>query len=157
MSKKKGVSKQTPTIKNKKASYNFEIHDTIEAGLILAGTEVKSLRAGTASLGDSFALIKKGQVWLLKFYIAPYKQGSYLNHEPMRKRQLLLHKREIRKLTVKLQERGFTLVPLKIYFSNNGYAKCLLGLAKGKKKYDKREVIKKREVERDLQRKMKRY
>ncbi len=153
--KKKGPAKQTPVIKNKKAYFNFEILEQYEAGLVLKGTEIKSLRAGSASLGDAFAIIKRGEVWLIKSYIAPYEHGSYANHEPMRKRKLLLHKREIRKLETKIKERGFTLVPLRIYINQKGIAKCMLGLARGKKKYDKRETIKKRDVERELRRRLK--
>ena len=155
MSKQKGPSKTTPTIKNKKAYFNYEIIEKIEAGIVLQGSEVKSLRDGQASLGDTFATIKKSEIWLVKFYIAPYSHSSFTNHEPMQKRKLLLHKREIKKLKSKLAERGYTLIPLKIYFNDGGKAKCLLGLCRGKKKFDKREVVKKRDVERDIQRKYK--
>jgi len=157
MAKAKGPAKQTPTVKNKKAYFNYEIFEKIEAGMMLAGSEVKSLRAGQGNMGDSFAVIKRGEVWLVKLHISPYSHSSYFNHEPLNKRKLLLHKREIKKLTTKIREQGYTLVPLKIYFNEKGYVKCLLGLAKGKKRYDKREDIKKRDVERDLARKYKRF
>ena len=155
MAKEKGRSKQTPTVKNKKAYFNYEIADVFDAGVILTGSEVKSLRAGKANMGDSFAIVKREEVWLLKLHITPYSHSSYYNHEPMRKRKLLLHKREIKKLKTKIREQGYTLVPLKIYFNDRGLVKCQLGLAKGKKRYDKREDIKKRDVERDLMRKYK--
>ena len=155
MAKAKGPARQTPTIKNKKAYFNYEIVEKIEAGMMLAGSEVKSLRAGQANMGDSFAVIKRGEVWLVKLHISPYSHSSFFNHSPMNKRKLLLHKREIKKLTTKIREQGFTLVPLKIYFNDRGYVKCELGLAKGKKRFDKREDIKKRDVARDLARKYK--
>jgi len=144
----------TPTIKNRKARHDYHVDDTFEAGLVLRGTEVKSLRDGKASFTDSFAYIKNGEVWLRDFYIKPYEHGSYNNHDPRRERKLLLNKREIRELEKATAQKGFTLVPLKLYFKK-GYAKILLGVAKGKKKYDKRESLKEKDTRRELDRKVK--
>lgn len=144
----------TPTIKNRKARHDYHVDDTFEAGLVLRGTEVKSLRDGKASFTDSFAYIKNGEVWLRDFYIKPYEHGSYNNHDPRRERKLLLNKREIRELEKATAQKGFTLVPLKLYFKK-GYAKVLIGVAKGKKKYDKRESLKEKDTRRELDRKVK--
>jgi SsrA-binding protein len=137
---------------NRKARYEYEIIQSIEAGIVLLGTEVKSLRQGKINLVDSFAQIKNGEVWLVSAHISEYTQGNINNHEPTRTRKLLLNKVEIRKLTSKVNEKGLTLVPLRVYFSS-GKVKVELGLAKGKKVYDKREDIKKRDFQRDQQRK----
>lgn len=137
---------------NRKARYEYEIIQSIEAGIVLLGTEVKSLRQGKINLVDSFAQIKNGEVWLVSAHISEYTQGNINNHEPTRTRKLLLNKVEIRKLTSKVNENGLTLVPLRVYFSS-GKVKVELGLAKGKKVYDKREDIKKRDFQRDQQRK----
>ncbi|MFQ6090203.1 MAG: SsrA-binding protein SmpB [Candidatus Bipolaricaulia bacterium] len=139
---------------NRKARRDYEIAETYEAGLVLKGTEVKSLRRGSCSLKDGFALIKEGQAFLYNVYIAPYEAGSHYNPDPNRPRKLLLHKQEIVRLATKVSERGYTLVPLKVYF-RNGHAKVELALAKGRAKYDKREKIKKREEERELRRALK--
>jgi len=147
-------NESTPTIKNRKARHEFHIEETYEAGIVLKGTEVKSIREGKASLQEAFAYLKDGEVWLRDMYIKPYKFGSYANHDERRPRKLLLKKREIRELDKKVLQKGYTLVPLKLYFKN-GYAKVLLGLAKGKKKYDKREDIKERDLKRELNRKYK--
>jgi len=144
----------TPTIKNRKARHDYHVEETFEAGLVLRGTEVKSLREGKANFTDSFAYIKNAEVWLRDFYIKPYEHGSYNNHDPRRERKLLLNKREIRELEKATAQKGFTLVPLKLYFKK-GYAKVLLGVAKGKKKYDKRESIKEKDTRRELDRKVK--
>ncbi len=136
---------------NKKAWHNYFIEDTYEAGISLLGTEVKSLREGKASLGDSYAKIKGGEVFLVDAHISPYSHANRFNHEPLRTRKLLLHKREIKRLIGKVQEKGFTLIPLRLYFSN-GKAKVELGLAKGKKLYDKRETLKQKAVQRELER-----
>jgi SsrA-binding protein len=138
---------------NKKARHQFLILDRFEAGIALQGTEVKSLRDGKVSLGEAYARIDDGEVFLLGAHIDVYKAGSYLNHEPTRRRKLLLHKREINRLVGKLNERGLTLVPLSMYFKR-GLAKVELGLARGKKAADKRETIKKRDVSRDIERAM---
>jgi len=138
--------------RNKKARRDYFIEDTYEAGIVLMGTEVKSLREGRASLGDSYAIVEKGEVFLKNSHISEYPNAVYDNHEPLRNRKLLLKAREIRKLTIKILERGYTLIPLELYFSERGLAKVLLGLGKGKRKYDKRAAIAKRDAKRDLDR-----
>ena len=138
---------------NRRARFEYEIFDTFEAGMSLLGSEVKALRAGKANLSDSYATIRRGEVFLLNLHIGAYEQAGRANAEPLRERKLLLHRAEIRRLGGKLAERGFTLVPLKLYFSN-GRAKVELGLARGKKRYDKRESIKRRETDRDRARTM---
>lgn len=143
-----------PTIKNRKARHDYDVKETYEAGIVLHGSEVKSLREGNASLSESFAYLRDGEVWLRDMYIKPYKQASYSNHDERRERKLLLKKREIRELDKAVSQKGYTLVPLKLYFKK-GYAKILLGLARGKKKYDKREDIKERDTKRELERKYK--
>lgn len=144
----------TPSIQNRKARHEFTIDSTQEAGLVLTGTEVKSLRLGNASFGDAFAYMKNGEVWLKDFYIKPFDQGSYNNHEPRRERKLLLRRDELRKLDKAVAQKGYTLVPLKVYFTR-GLAKLQLGLARGKKKYDKRASIAEKDVKRDLAREIK--
>ena len=141
---------------NKKAFHDFQILEKIEAGLVLTGTEVKSLREGRCNLKDSYARIRDGEVWLIGMHISPYKNAGYASHEPERDRKLLLHKDEIRRLHRKVQEKGVTLVPLKVYFKR-GLAKVELGVAAGKRKYDKRQEIARREQERDLKRLEKKY
>jgi len=137
--------------KNKKARFNYLIEDTFEAGLCLLGTEVKSLREGRANLGDSYGKIKNGEVFLVDAHISPYNFGNRFNHDPLRARKLLLHKREIRRLIGKVQEKGFSLIPLRLYFSK-GKAKVELGMGKGKKLFDKRETLKRKTMERDMER-----
>lgn len=146
--------KTTPTIKNRKARHEYDVEETYEAGIVLKGTEVKSLREGKASIQEAFAYLMEGEVWLRDMYIKPYSHGSYSNHDERRKRKLLLKKREIAELDKAVSQKGYTLVPLKVYFKE-GYAKILLGVARGKKKYDKREDIKERDVKRELDRKVK--
>lgn len=136
-------------INNRKAKYDYEIFETVEAGIALTGTEIKSIRAGKANLKDCYAVIKKGEAFVINMHISPYEKGNIFNHDETRTRKLLLHKKEILKFGDKIRLDGYTLVPLKLYFSN-GKAKILLGLAKGKKNYDKREAIKKRDMERDM-------
>ncbi|MDF0728112.1 SsrA-binding protein SmpB [Cytobacillus sp. S13-E01] len=136
---------------NKKANHDYFIEDTYETGIVLQGTEIKSLRAGRANLKDSFARVQNGEVFLHNFHISPYEQGNRFNHDPLRTRKLLLHKKEISKLIGYTKETGYTLVPLKVYLKN-GYAKLLLGLGKGKKQYDKRDDLKKKEAKRDIER-----
>ncbi len=138
-------------ISNRKARHEYEVLDSYETGIVLKGSEVKSLRQGNANLQDSFASIHKGEVWLEGMHINTYEQANQFNHDPVRKRKLLLHKNEIRKLFGKVSEKGLTLIPLKVYF-RTGKAKVELGLCKGKKSYDKREDIKKRDSEREMQR-----
>ncbi len=136
---------------NKKARHNYEIHTEFEAGIVLVGSEVKSLREGRVSFQDAYADIKNGEVFLRQLHISPYKYAYNANHEAMRSRKLLLHNYEIRKLIGKIKEKGYTLVPLKIYFKNDK-VKVLIGLGRGKKLYDKREAIKQRDVKRDMDR-----
>ena len=139
---------------NKKARHNYSIEDTFEAGIMLKGTEVKSLRNGKANLVDSYAIIDNEEAWLLHFHIDPYTPATQFNHHPMRKRKLLLHKKEISRLIGKTQEKGCTLVPLKVYFKN-GKAKVDLGICKAKKLHDKRATLKKQEADREIDRAMK--
>ncbi len=141
---------------NKKARHNYHIDAEYEAGIVLAGSEVKSIREGRVSFQDSYADITRGEVFLRQLHISHYKYAYNANHETMRTRKLLLHKYEIKKLTGKIQEKGYTLVPLKIYFKNDKI-KVLIGLGKGKKLYDKRETIKQRDVKRDMDRERKKY
>lgn len=143
-------------INNRKAKFDYEIVDTIEAGIVLTGTEVKSIRNGNAQLKDSYAIIRNEEAYLLNMHISEYKEGNIFNHEETRTRKLLLHRKEILKLHDKIRLEGYTLVPLKLYFKGN-HAKILLGLAKGKKLYDKRETIKKRDTEREIKKAMKNY
>jgi SsrA-binding protein len=140
-----------PTIHNHKARRDYFILETCEAGIELKGTEVKSLRHARASIDDAFASVEKGEVWLCNAHIAPYEFGNRYNVDPLRPRRLLLHKREIHRLEGRLQGKGMTLVPLKIYFTKS-YAKVLLGLGKGKTEIDKRETIRRRTAEREIQR-----
>ena len=133
---------------NKKARFNFFIDETLECGIELQGSEVKSLRENRFSFGDSYARIKEGQLYLIGFHISPYPFGNLHNHEPERERKLLVHKEEIRKLRKKVEEKGFTLVPIKVYLKN-GLIKVELGICRGKKLYDKRETIKQRDLERE--------
>lgn len=139
---------------NKKAFHDYAIDETIEAGIQLLGTEVKSLRGGRANLMDSYVLIKDTDVLLLNCHISPYTHGNIMNHEPLRTRKLLLHRKEIERLRGKMQQKGYTLIPLKIYFKGS-YAKVEIGLAKGKKLYEKRDSIKEREAKRAIERVMK--
>ncbi len=141
----------TAVATNRKAFHDYFIEETVEAGIALQGTEVKSLRLGLANLTDSYAIVKNEEMFLLNANISPYTHGNIANHEPLRTRKLLLHKEEIRKLTWKMSQKGFTLIPLKIYFVR-GRAKVLIGLAKGKKSYDKRETIKAKESKREVER-----
>jgi len=136
---------------NKKAFHNYFIEETVQAGISLLGSEVKSLREGKVNLGDSYGDIKRSEVFLVDAHINPYPQANRLNHDPLRTRKLLLHKREIKRLIGKVEQRGYTLIPLKLYFVN-GKVKVDLGLAKGKKLYDKRETLKKKTMEREMER-----
>lgn len=139
---------------NRKARHDYFIHDTFETGLVLQGTEVKSLRAGKANLKDSYGEIKNGEVWVQNMHVSPYEQGNIFNHDPLRPRKLLMHKAEIVKLFSKTREKGFTLVPLKIYFKK-GRAKLELALASGKHNYDKRRDLTEKAVRRDVERELK--
>ena len=136
---------------NKKARHDYAISDVLECGLVLTGTEVKSLRAGRASLIDGFAMINDGELWLMGVHIPEYTEGTWTNHTPRRDRKLLVHKQELRKLAAKLKDSGMTLVPLQLYFKD-GKAKVEIAVAKGKKAHDKREAIKEREADREVSR-----
>lgn len=140
---------------NRKAYHNYLIQDSLEAGIVLTGTEIKSIRTGRVSLGDAYVKPGAGELWLLNAHIARYEAGSYLSHEPTRPRKLLLHRRQIDDLTSKVSEKGLALVPLRLYIKGS-IAKVEVALAKGKKLYDKRESIARREVEREIGRAMKR-
>lgn len=141
---------------NRKARHNFHIDDEYEAGMVLKGTEVKSLRGGRANIKDAYARIKDGEVFLYQMHIGEYPFAHYDNHETLRVRKLLLHQREIRKLYAKANEKGYSLIPLKVYFKN-GRAKVSIGLGRGKRAFDKREAIKQRDAKRDLDRMKKKY
>ena len=136
---------------NKKAYHDYFIEETLEAGIALTGTEVKSLRVGRANLRDSYAAVEKGELYLIGVHISPYEQGNIYNHDPLRNRKLLVHARELRRLDSKVRIAGYTLVPTKMYFKD-GRAKVEIALAKGKAQYDKRETLKEKEAERDMQR-----
>ncbi len=140
--------------RNKKARFNYELGDRYEAGMVLLGSEVKSLRMGKANLTDSYARVKNQEVWLMGLHISPYPWATHTNHEPERPRKLLLHRREIRRLVGKMNEQGFSLIPLSVYFEH-GRAKVELALARGKKKHDKRQAIKRRDQEREMERALK--
>ncbi|RMG83782.1 MAG: SsrA-binding protein SmpB, partial [Bacteroidetes bacterium] len=142
-------------IKNKKAFFNYEILEKYEAGLQLTGTEIKSIRNGKAGINEAYCYFKNGELFVKNMYIAEYEQGTFYNHEPRRERKLLLHKKELRKLEKKLEQKGLTIIPLRLYINKRGWAKLEIGLAKGKKLYDKRETIKERDIKRDLGRKLK--
>ncbi len=141
----------SPAIDNRRARYEYHILESIEAGLVLTGTEVKSVRAGGVSLSEAYARIRDGEAWLVGMHIPPYKEGSFANVEPTRPRKLLLHKEQIVHLQGRVSEKGLTIVPLRLYFTR-GMAKVQLGLARGKKLWDKRADVAKREVEREIAR-----
>ncbi len=146
-----------PQVTNKKAYHNYELVEKVQAGIVLLGTEVKSLRDRQGDLEGSYARIIDGECWLVGCSIAQYPQAGGNNHEPLRRRKLLLHKVQIRKITGKLTQRGYTLVPLKIYFNERGLAKVELALARGKRQYDKRQKLRKAQQQRDVARSMKKY
>ncbi|MBS9338935.1 SsrA-binding protein SmpB [Fructobacillus sp. M2-14] len=154
MAKKKQVM-QDALATNRKARFNYAIEETFEAGVVLTGTEIKSVRAGQITIGDGFVTVNDGQAMLVNVHIASYEQGNQFNVDPLRTRVLLLHKRQIKQLDVLTKEAGITVVPLKVYLKH-GYAKVLIGVGRGKKQYDKRESIKKRDMERDANRRFKR-
>jgi SsrA-binding protein len=142
-------------VTNRKAYHDYFIEEKFEAGIMLQGTEVKSLREGRVNLQDSYASVKGDEIFLHHCHISPYSHGNIMNHEPLRTRKLLLHRKEIDKLLGKTKQQGLTLIPLRIYFSKRGLAKVELGLAKGKKQHDRRESIKTREASREVERAMK--
>ena len=139
-------------LKNRSAYYEYFIDDTYTAGMVLTGTEVKSLREGKASFNDSFCILHKNELWLKSLHIAEYSHGTGNNHDPLRDRKLLLQKREIKKIDSKLRVKGHTIVPLRIFFTENNLAKIEIGLAKGKKQHDKRESIKQKDMDREMKR-----
>jgi len=139
-------------LRNKSATFEYFIEDKFDAGMVLTGTEVKSLRDGRVSFNDSYCLIDRGEMYVKGLHIAHYSFGSYSNHPPVRDRKLLLKKKEISRITQKLKDKGFTIIPLKIYFNERGFAKIQIGLAKGKKLHDKRESVKQRESDREIKR-----
>lgn len=141
---------------NKKARHDYAIVDTIEAGIVLQGTEIKSIRNSRINLKDGFVRIRNGEAFLVNVHISPYEQGNIFNHDPLRTRKLLLHKKQIDKLYGEMKQQGMSIVPLKVYLKD-GYAKVLIGLAKGKKQYDKRESLKRKDQERQIARAMKNY
>ena len=153
MAKKKGDGSKI-IAENRKARFAYAIGETLEVGIMLVGSEVKSLRGGKSTIGESYAHAKGGELWLVNSYIPEYSQASRFNHEPKRERKLLVHKREVNKLAAAIQREGMTLVPLKMYFNQKGNAKLLLGVAKGKKLHDKRETEKQRDWQRDQARLM---
>ncbi|PWU02890.1 MAG: SsrA-binding protein [Bacteroidetes bacterium] len=140
-------------IRNKSAYFEYHIEDKFDAGLVLQGTEVKSLREGKASFNDSYCYFNNGELWIKSLYIAEYSHGTFNNHDPVRERKLLLSKRELKKLDGKVKEKGFSIVPLRIFFNEKGLAKMEIGFGKGKKLHDKRETIKLRETDREIKRK----
>lgn len=139
-------------IKNRKASHDYFFDQKFEAGIVLKGTEIKSIRAGKINFKDSHARIVNGECWLHNFHISPWESAAFFNHEPERKRKLLLHKHEIRRLRAKVEEQGMTIIPLDIYINENGFCKLTIALAKGKKAYDKRETLHKKDLQREKER-----
>ncbi len=142
---------QRVVCQNRKAAHDYHIEDTLEAGIVLLGPEVKSLREGRASLVDSYAKIKKGEVYLYNMHISPYSHSGHERLDPVRVRKLLLNKREIKRLIGKTEEKGYTLIPTKVYFSPKGWAKVELAVAKGKRKYDKRRALKEKQLRREME------
>lgn len=152
----KNSEEQRPLAQNKKARHDYNILETVEAGIVLTGTEIKSVREGRVTLKDGFAQIKNDEAWLENIHISEYTAGNRFNHDPLRRRKLLLHKKQIVQLGQKTSAKGVTLVPLKVYLKN-GFAKVLIGVATGKHEYDKRETIKRRDQEREIQRTLKNF
>lgn len=150
------MAKEKPTnqitIKNKRASFDYELLETFTAGLVLTGTEIKSIRLGKASLVDTFAIVERGEVWVKNLYVAEYFFGTYNNHAPRRDRKLLLNRKEIRRLQTAAKDRGFTLVPTRLFINERGLAKLVLAIARGKKEYDKRQSIRERDDRREMDR-----
>ncbi len=143
-------------ILNRKAKHDYFIEDTYEAGIALTGTEIKSIREGSCNIKDSYGIVRKGEVYLLNMYVGQYKQGNQFNHEETRSRKLLLHKNEIKRIEKEKEEKGMTLIPIKLYFKNNKL-KVLLGVCRGKKDYDKRESLKQRDIKKEVARNIKNY
>jgi SsrA-binding protein len=148
----KGKEKTVAT--NRKARHDYFIDETYEVGIVLTGTEIKSVRAGRVNLRDSYVQVQNGELWLIDTHIAPYEQAGYGGHEPKRSRKLLMQRREINRLQGKVQEKGYTVIPLRIYLKNNKWAKVEIALARGKKLYDKRQAIRKRDAQREMEREL---
>lgn len=140
---------------NRRARHNYHIEETVEGGLVLTGTEVKALRAGRASLQEAFARVERDEVWIYHMHIPPYEAGNIFNHDPLRTRKVLLHRREVSRLLGKAQQKGYTLIPMRLYFKH-GLAKVELAVARGKREYDKREAIARREAQREIERAVRR-
>ena len=145
-------SKEKTVATNRKARHDYFIDETYEAGIVLTGTEIKSARAGRVNLRDSYVQVKDGELWLIDTHIAPYKQAGRGSHEPQRPRKLLMHRREISRLQGKIQEKGYTIVPLRLYLKHNKWAKVEIALARGKRLYDKRQTIRKHDAQREMER-----
>ena len=143
-------------VTNRKARYEYEIIDSVEAGLVLVGSEVKSIRSARVNLSDAYARVIKGEIWVIGMHISPYMEATSQNHDPLRERKLLLHRNEIKKLSRRVQEKGFTLIPLRIYFKNNK-AKLELGVARGKRQYDKKVSIAQKDAKREMEREQKKF
>lgn len=143
---------ELPEIVNRKAKFNYEFIDSYKAGIVLTGTEIKSIKEGKVNLSDSFCYFRQNELWLKNLHISTYFNASYANHDPLRLRKLLLNKKELRKLEGKIKEKGFAIIPYKIFFNERGLAKIEIHLAKGKKAYDKRESIKERDTNKEIQR-----
>jgi SsrA-binding protein len=154
--KAKDIERQKIIVNNRKARFEYEIIDSIEAGIVLLGSEVKSLREGKANISDSYARIKDGELWIIGMHISHYKQNTINILDPLRDRKLLLHKNEIKRLARRVEEKGMTLVPLRLYFNQN-IAKIELGIARGKRQYDKKATIAEKDAQRDLEREQKKY
>ena len=145
-------SKDRTVATNRKARHDYFIDETYETGIVLTGTEIKSVRAGRVNLRDSYAQVKNGELWLIDTHIAPYKQAGRSSHEPKRPRKLLMHRREINRLQGKVQEKGYTIIPLRLYFRNDKWVKVEIALARGKRLYDKRRAIRERDAQRETER-----
>ena len=143
-------------IYNKKAKFDYFIEEEFEAGIVLTGTEIKSIRKGSCNIKDCYGIIRKGEIYLLNMFVGQYKEGNIFNHEETRDRKLVLHKKEIKKISQMIEVQGLTIVPLKLYFKDNKL-KVLIGICRGKKNYDKRESIKERDIKRDVERNLKNY
>jgi len=157
MAETKTKTKALPEIINRKATYQYQFVDIYEAGIVLNGTEIKSIRKGHVNLNDAYCYFKRGELYLRSMYVKEYEHGNIYNHEPRRARKLLLHRRQLKKLEKKVKEKGFTIVPHKLYFNDRGIVKIEIALAQGKKSYDKRKSIKEKDVKRDLDRQMRNY
>jgi len=149
------MKKNRIEIVNRRARFEYEFLEKHEAGIVLSGTEIKSIRAGNVNLRDAYCFFKKEELFVKSLFIAEYEHGNYANHEPRRTRKLLLHRQQLRKLEKKVKEKGFTIVPVRLYINDRGFAKLEIALAQGKKVHDKRQSIKEKDVKRDLQRQMK--